>query len=151
MIIEKEINELESLIEQSTKSNPEISARGVDWHIDHSLRSINIMSNELINSNPDEFKWKFNKMRFVIFGMGSIPRGKGRAPEVAQAKGEITKEALHKQLVRAKERLIEIENLPPKSYFNHPSFGMMNLDMTKKLFKIHTCHHLKIIRDIISK
>jgi hypothetical protein len=151
MLIEKEINELENLIGQSGITNPEVSAKGIGWHIDHALRSISLMSKILKKSNPTDFKWQFNKMRFVVFSLRAMPRGKGRAPEPSTNNEEISKSGLESLMADTRKYLIEIENLPTNSYFTHPYFGMMNLAMTKKLIRIHTRHHMKIIRDILGK
>lgn len=151
MLLEKNINDLEQKIEHSDKLAANISDKAVDWHIDHSLKVIIAVLNALQNSDPADYKWKFNLIRSYIFTVGSIPRGKGKAPKSVLPKDHIIKENLFLQLEEAKNRIKFIENLPSKSNFKHPYFGILNLKMTTKFLNIHTKHHLKIINDIISE
>lgn len=149
MLLKKEIQELEEHLKNADKINLSVSQKGVDWHIDHTLRVINGVGIALKTSNPDTYKWKFNWVRTYIFLIGYIPRGKGRAPKSVVAHEEIQIENLKKNLLSAKEILQEIDTLPSNSNFKHPYFGILNLKMTIKFLRIHTRHHLKIMDDIV--
>ncbi|MBT8384256.1 MAG: hypothetical protein KJO83_00950 [Bacteroidia bacterium] len=151
MLLEKIINDLEQKIDHADKLAANISEKAVDWHIDHSLKVIIAVVNALQNSDPADYKWKFNFIRFYIFTVGSIPRGKGKAPKSVLPADHIIKENLLLQLKEAKERLKIIEKLPLNSNFKHPYFGILNVKMTTTFLDIHTKHHLKIINDIVSK
>ncbi|MGE0560702.1 MAG: hypothetical protein AB7O47_02715 [Flavobacteriales bacterium] len=147
------LNQLIDQLEYNTRHhnvvNKKISSKGVDWHIDHSLRVINGVSKSLKNSNPNDYQWKFNFLRFYILSSGVIPRGKGKSPKVVNNDTVIHPEELQKLITEAKDHLTEIHDLPKKSNFKHPYFGVLNLRMTLLFLKIHTHHHLKIIDDII--
>ncbi|MEO0902674.1 MAG: hypothetical protein AAFY00_11940, partial [Bacteroidota bacterium] len=42
-----------------------------------------------------------------------------------------------------------IEGLSEDAHFEHPNFDVINKGQTKRFLKIHTGHHLKIIKDIL--
>lgn len=151
MVLKKQIKEIEELISYHQISNKNISSGGVDWHLDHVLRVVNGVSSALKNSDPLQYKWRFNWKRSYIFILGFIPRGKARAPKTVVAEGDILKEDLIAQVEKAKARLELFANLADNSYFNHPFFGDLNKRRTIKFLEIHTDHHLKIIKDILQK
>ena len=150
MPILQQIEALEKALVKAKKISPAVSEKGIDWHIDHSLRVMIYASKALINSNPDEYKWNFNKWRFIIFLKGSIPRGKGRAPKRVLPKETITTEEIQLQLTEAKELIASLKSLPKKSNFDHPLFGMLKRDKSIKFIGMHTQHHINIINDIIN-
>jgi len=151
MILKKELLEIEQFIKQSHETNTKISTKGIDWHLDHSLKVMIGVSKTLKKSNPADYNKNFNLKRSIIFAMNKIPRGKGRAPKRVLPPEVITKNDLHVELNETKKLFNEIENLPENSNFKHPYFGMLNLKQTKKFLRLHTNHHLKICRDIVNK
>jgi len=144
----EEIVELEKMIAHSEICATPISSKSIDWHIDHSLKVILKISKALKYSEPVTFQWKFNLIRSIIFLTRYIPRGKGKAPKVVLPPDKILKKDLLLQINKVYQNLNEIENLPASSNFEHPYFGSLNLKMSQKFLKLHTNHHLKIIRDI---
>lgn len=62
----------------------------------------------------------------------------------------ITYEALLEQLSEAKKKVTGLQDLPETSSFKHMEFGLLNRDEAARLIEIHTDHHLKIIRDILT-
>jgi hypothetical protein len=146
--IDELINQLEANIEFENLTDLTISKVGVGWHIDHSLKVLNGVIAVLKNSNPEEYKKKFNLMKELIFLLGFIPRGKAKAPKAVRSFETITKEDLLSQVATAKKNSSEIQNLNPKSFFKHPHFNDLNLKETLYFLKLHTKHHLKIINDI---
>jgi hypothetical protein len=141
--------QLESHIPNYEKTNPAVSQSTIGWQIDHSLLVINGVIDQLKNSNPENYKWKFNKWRFIIQITNTIPRGKVRVPKSVKPVDIATLEELTSKLDLAKKSLADMENLPAKSYFTHPFFGDLNLKTTIWFLKLHTTHHLKIITDIL--
>lgn len=143
------LDQLESYIQTYEKTSPAISQSTIGWQIDHSLIVINAVVEELKNSNPKNYKWKFNKIRLLIQIVNTIPRGKVRAPKVVKPIDVATFEDLTKKLELAKKNLAQMETLPANSYFNHPFFGDLKLKTAIWFLKLHTKHHLKIIEDIL--
>jgi hypothetical protein len=148
--LENELAKLEQSLSHRDKSNQNISHVGVAWHLDHSLKVINSICGMLATSDPAEYHWKFNFPRHIVFTLSRIPRGKGRSPKAVLPPGEISKEALVLQIGQAREAIEKLNSLPPKSNFKHPYFGVLNLKQSQKFMRLHSAHHLKIIRDIVA-
>jgi hypothetical protein len=149
--MENLIQQLENNLEHSKKENTLISTSPVEWHIDHTLRVINGITKNLLTSKKEDYKWKFNFARTLVFTLNTIPRGKAKAPKVVTAQKPITNEDILKQLTEAKLNIQQLKNAQPKQNFIHPYFGMLQVKQTIKFLKIHTNHHLKIIKDIVGK
>ena len=143
------INELESNIPNQKLINPSVSKSSVGWHIEHSLLSVKLMIEGLKNSNPENYKWKFNISRIFIMTMNKIPRGKGIAPEISLPENEYNESTMIKNISFTNDMIKEIDKLEPCNFIEHPYFGHMNLKATKKLLILHTVHHIEIIKDII--
>lgn len=151
MFLTPQLITLENYFKNTETINTNISNSSVGWHIDHSLKVLITVSKAVKISKPEEYQLKFNKTRLYIFAKGSIPRGIAKAPKLVLPPENITKEGLIFQLEEANKLLHILEELPEKSNFKHPYFGLLNLPMTKKFLKLHTDHHLKIITDILTK
>ena len=149
MLINKELTEIENFIEKYDQQNIKVSTKGIDWHLDHSLKVIIGVCGQLKKSDPTKYQWKFNVIRVIVYTFNFFPRGKGKSPKVVLPPENISKQDLFNQLDLARKELVLISNLPGKSYFKHPYFGFLDLKKTKKFLKLHTLHHLKICRDII--
>ncbi|MGL2963742.1 DUF1569 domain-containing protein [Flavobacterium sp. RSB2_4_14] len=152
------MNELHQLIDQLEKNvvihqkiNLEVSQASVSWHIDHSLLVINGIITQLKVANPKEYQWSFNWKRTYIQVLNKFPRGKGKAPKVVQPSESATIESLISKIEVAKQNVADMEKLDPNAYFSHPYFGNLNLKATFWFLKLHTKHHLKIIKDINSE
>ena len=131
--------------------NTSISKVSIGWQIDHSLKVIIAVSELLKTSKTEQYQWKFNKWRFIIFAVGFIPRGKAKAPKSVRSFETITLKELENQLEIAKKAVEEIQHLDKKSNFIHPYFGMLDLKQTIYFLNLHTKHHLKIIDAILKK
>ena len=142
--------ELENRISQHNALNEAVSKRPVGWHIEHLLLAFNQMVNALKKSNPEDYKWEFKIMRFLVLSTGWIPRGKAQSPSVVLPikYDEIT---LRNDLEVAKNKLKELEIISTGHCYNHPFFGYLTFDETVRMLGIHTKHHLKIINDILKK
>ena len=149
MFLKEQIATLEKMIDHLELSATQVSAKGIDWHVDHLLKVIIKVSNALKNSDPVVYKWKYNLLRSVIFVSGKIPRGKGKAPKSVLPPEVILKEDLLLQIKEARKHLNEMKELHANSNFKHPYFGVLNLKMTLRFLEIHTNHHLQIIREIL--
>ena len=141
---------LENALPQADKSNSNISARGVDWHLEHSLKIITAICKTVSNSKPEKFKPNFNIYKYYILWSNRIPRGKARSPKPFNNLEAIDHSSLPQSLKKAQKSLSMLNGLHPKQHFEHPMFGDLNLAQSKKFIHIHTAHHLDIIEEIIN-
>ncbi|NNC69779.1 MAG: hypothetical protein HKN90_03040 [Flavobacteriaceae bacterium] len=149
MFLDRQLNEIEALIKKAHTENSRVSKKGIDWHLDHSLKVLINIPKALHNSNPKAYKSNFNFLRFLIYTLNYIPRGTGKAPKHVRTFDPITKEQLIAQFEQAKEALKQLDGLDKNSHFQHPYFGILNLKQSKKMMRLHTDHHLKICREIV--
>lgn len=142
------ISSLESKVKLHQKINASVSNSTVGWQIEHSLITIYKVVNVLKNSNPNDYKWKFNKYKLLITLLGFFPRGKAKAPKIVLPDENITEETLNNSLEKVKKALYDWDALNKNAHFPHPFFGNLNKKSTMWFLNMHTNHHLKIINDI---
>lgn len=147
--LEKLLDQFESRIPLFAKENLAISKSNVGWHIEHSLLVITGITKVLLQSNPNEYQWKFKLSRLLIFILGKIPRGKAKAPEVVVPKDAISETQLLANLERTRNIILDLKSISKERYFDHPFLGKLKKKDTIRFLEIHTKHHLKIINDII--
>jgi len=129
--------------------NKQISQAKVGWHIQHSLMVVNNIIHALKNTDPNAYHWSFNLNRVLIFSMGKIPRGKGKAPKTVMPTEDMNTKLLYEFIEKAKTNVGFLPQLHPKQHFTHPYFGQLKLKPTIKFLVMHTKHHLEIIEDIL--
>lgn len=149
--LDDELVEIGSHIGAFETVNKDVSEVSIGWHLDHLLLTINKIYGELIASNPEDYRNRFNITRMMMFSSNQIPRGKATSPTIVTPSGVIKSASINEKYQLAKQVAPLIDNLPENAYFKHPSAGYLNRDDAKRFLKIHTEHHLKIIRDIIKK
>lgn len=142
------LNEFELKIPLYKKTNPSISSSTIGWQIEHSLKTILLIVDTIKKSNPDNYKWEFNKNRFLILMLNFIPRGRAKAPKIVQPNELITQESLRESLEKARQNLSNWKEIDTNSYFTHPYFGDLNKSKTEWFLLLHTKHHFKIVNDI---
>lgn len=148
--LQTSLDQLKSHILDFEKVNTAVSTSTVGWQIDHSFLVINNVVDAIKKSNPNDYKWKFNKNRFLVQTiLRKIPRGKVRAPKAVQPLEEITLEHLKNQLELTRNNITGLASLEAKNYFTHPFMGDLNLRTSIHFLELHTKHHLKIIEDIV--
>lgn len=147
--ITKLVLQLEKKLPDLEKENQLVSVKPIGWHIQHSLLVVQQIIISLKQSNPKEYKWKFNFWRLVVMGKNKIPRGKGKAPSRVLPKEEITEQTLNDAIKNTKIAIKELGNLERDHFFTHPFFGDLNLKPAKKFIALHTQHHIDIINDIL--
>lgn len=145
------LSKIEAQIPNKGLQNHSVSKSDIGWQLDHTIKVFNAVSAWTENSNPKEYKQKFNFWRSVLFPLCYIPRGKGRAPKRVLPPDTILKEDLLNQLQQARQHLEMIKPLPKTSYFKHHIFGMLTKQQTLRFLEMHTKHHLKIVNDILKQ
>jgi hypothetical protein len=148
-MLHKEFRVIQEYIDYQEKKNLKISKADVGWHLDHSLKVINSVFEALETSNSNDYKKKFNVLRLFTFTLGSFPRGKAKSPKRVLPPVIILKGDIENQLEKAILNFKKIENLEENQFFMHPLFKQLNKKQTIKFLRLHTNHHLKIVRDII--
>ncbi len=147
--LDLQLMELEEYFPFHHCTNRLVSKASVGWHISHSFKVINQVSDTLRNSQPEKYKKEFCLSRTVVFLTGRFPRGKAKAPEAVIPEEEIALENLIQDLDKVKQNLSSFEALEENNYFRHPYFKQLNKVHSKRLIEVHTMHHLKIVRDIL--
>jgi hypothetical protein len=151
MTVEKIISELVQNLKHHEKITPSVSAKSVAWQINHILKVIIISCKAIKKSDPADYKWKFSKMKSVVFLTGTIPRGIAKAPKIVMPEENTSLVELEVQIIEAKQQIEAIQDLPKKANLKHPYFGFLDLKESKRFLEIHSYHHLKIIKDIVKK
>ncbi|HEU4791105.1 MAG TPA: DUF1569 domain-containing protein [Flavobacterium sp.] len=147
--LKKLLIELENKIPNQELINPLVSKSSVGWHIEHSLLTMNLVLESIQKSNPDNYKRTFNFNRFLVFTLNKIPRGKVKAPKMVRPQEDFTTDSLKSHLEKVKSNLEKLDTLSANNYFEHPFMGQLNLKPTIRFIKIHTRHHINIIKEII--
>ncbi|PTX62233.1 hypothetical protein C8N46_103333 [Kordia periserrulae] len=147
--LHNELKEIENYIQDFKSVNSNVSKVSVGWHLEHLLLTITKIYEKMEKSNPKEYRNRFNFTKMMIFSSNQIPRGKATAPTIVTPSETIELVSINKKIILAKQLASKIDNLPENTFFKHPSAGYLNRDDAKRFLKIHTEHHLKIIRDIL--
>ena len=144
------IDELETKLPFIEQKKESVSQVTVGWHLEHSLLALIKMISAVENSNPADYKKKFNLQRSVVLLLDKFPRGRGRAPDSVKPGEEITMANITGLLVKAKQKAGSFEKISQDKFFKHPIFGDLRGKHARRIIVIHTLHHIKIINDIIS-
>ncbi|NER17007.1 DUF1569 domain-containing protein [Spongiivirga citrea] len=145
-----EIITLEKYIQHRDVKNTNVSQVAVAWHLDHTLKTINRIAENLETSDPNLYESSFSVPRLMSNTFGFIPRGRAESPQNVRPPEIIKTEDIYNQIKEVKQNLEKIDSLDEKVFFEHPVFNNLNRDQTRRFLKVHTQHHLKIIRDILN-
>jgi len=138
--MQQKINELNELIKElnlyipkKDKVNSVVSQKSIGWHIHHSLLVLGGITQGLKDSKPENYQSEFNFKRLVVFTLGKIPRGKGKAPKQVIPEEGIPAEKIIKLSGIISAQMEVYKTLNPKNHFKHFSFGVLDLNQTIKL------------------
>ncbi len=146
-----EFTKIEQLVSKRDAKNTQVSSASVAWHLDHMLKTINQISDRVIDSNPDDYTYNFNIQQVVVHTTGMIPRGAAQSPQNVRPPKVIQTDSIYIQLKDAKTKISKLISLDEDAYFEHPVFDNLDRDQTRRFLEIHTKHHLKIIKDILDE
>ena len=150
MFLQSQLSELKKHISHYDILNTKVSWVSVWRHIDHSLIVIRDVMKQVIDSDPNQYRWSCNIWRIIVLGIGIIPRGRAKAPDFTLPTNNISPESIASHLHEVQTLLPLFESLTDNhKYLDHPFFGKLTLKQSKRNLIIHTNHHLKIICDII--
>ena len=149
--LNKLVNTLAQQIPKQAMVNTSVSKTSVGWHIEHCLLIINQVIEALENSNPEAYKRTFDVRRNLVMFFGIIPRGKVKTPKRVQPQNDINEDLLTQHIAVTEKKLAVLNQLQPNKYFHHPFLGDFKLKPAVRFLAVHTNHHLKIIKDIVSK
>lgn len=148
--MQRELDELDNWAHRPDAFVPAVSGWSIHRQVDHcavSIREILGVVHQLLDGGG-EVGGRLGPMGTVILLTGWIPRGKAQAPEVVLPAEVVDVGALHASIAEAR-RLVETAH-PERGgkRFLHPALGPMNARQWLRFARIHTRHHVKIVRDI---
>jgi len=146
-----DIETLRTAVRSAGRTASSVSKWSVGMHIHHCCLAATGICRSLSESTPPPPASRFSFVSWVVFLSGRIPRGRGKSPDVAVPKTDVSSEELLTLLDECDRAVGEAERLDSESWFDHFAFGILTRDRALKLIGIHNRHHLRIIADILSK
>ncbi len=129
---------------------PAVSEWSIGMHVHHCCLAMVGFCQSLIASTPPTPRSRFSLVTAVVFSSGRIPRGRGRSPDVALPRQDVSPAELWTLLDQSERILTEVHDLDPKTWCRHVVFGVLDRDKTLRFILIHNRHHLRIISDIVA-
>jgi hypothetical protein len=142
-------NQFEAQVVDYTKSNTEVSAGNIGWHMVHSCLVIDSVIGSVLKSDPSKFKKKFSFKAFMVLLLNQFPRGKAKAPSFTIPSEEENPASILNHIKLTRTNLEALLKANKNQYFTHPIFGELNKKDTIRFLYVHTYHHYKIIKDIL--
>lgn len=129
-----------------------------DWDVAQHLVHLALVDTSILNvleRDPAESKplrGGPNPLGRCMLALGFIPRGKGRAPAIANPR-EPELSDVAPQIERTQQRFVDLEPALPRLEQSGPlaphfAFGKLNGKQWLRFVDIHHHHHDKIVRDI---
>jgi len=147
--LDKELNQIESYLSSMDKINVEVSKAPVKWHLYHSLKVINGVLKEAQNSIPEEYNPKTNRQWRYVSIFNKIPRNKVTAPSKVNPSYNIQKDQIIAELQKARKSIEGWSDLEKNNFYKHAVLANLNKRKIKKFLRVHSRHHLKIVKDIL--
>lgn len=143
--------QIEELIKEEDALNENVSKWFVHNHLEHILRANSSILDKILEGQPTLVKKSKSFFAYVMMLTGSIPRGKGESPDFLQPKN-IGTELMLNELQSIKEKINKVDLKKGGILVEtHPYFGTLSINEWIRFMRIHTEHHLKIIKDIKNK
>jgi len=148
MKLDKEFLKIENYISVMEKSDKDVSKAPVKWHLLHLLQVIKGVIDNATSSDTVEFNSKSNLIWKYTSLFGKIPRGKITSPDVVNPKFDITEIEIRTTIDEAKLSVSQWSKLKKNNFYDHHILLHLNKRKIKRFLKVHTRHHLRIVRDI---
>lgn len=92
----------------------------------------------------------------VLLWLGRFPRGRGRSPKPFVPPSDVGRAALEEKVAAGRAALSDLEACTPRmkrlaARRRHPVMGMLDATEWMRFARMHTDHHLCIVRDILSE
>lgn len=150
MSLERELDELDAWAGRPDVSAPAVSGWSIHRQVEHSaiaVREILGVVHQLL-AGGGEMGGRVGPTGALILLTGWIPRGKAQAPEVVMPAETPDVGAIRAAITEARRLAATAAPAPGGRRFLHPALGPMNARQWLRFARIHTRHHLKIVRDI---
>lgn len=142
------LTELRRFVSHTALSAPAVSDWSVGMHVHHCCLATIEICRALSDSTPPPPRARWSLLTLAVFLSGRIPRGRGRSPEIAMPKRDVTEAELLSLLDQCNQSVTEVMELDRGSWFRHFAFGVLHRDKALRLIHIHNRHHLRILADI---
>lgn len=132
------------------RSRSEVSHWTVGQHVLHVLMSANGIIDSLHASPRGQGRERLSLLKFASLTFSHIPRGKAKAPDVVRPQDVVTEHMVRDAYSAFQQRLPGIKDIAKDHWFRHPVFGDLLRDNALRFIEVHSHHHSKIIKDIVS-
>lgn len=144
------LGELRRSVASADALAPVVSGWSVGMQIQHCCLAMIGVCRQILASQPPPPTSRFSPLTTLIFLSGRIPRGRGKSPEQAVPREDVSRDELMGMLDESERLLVSVRAGPAGAWYDHFKFGVMNRDLTLKFIRIHNRHHLRIISDILA-
>ncbi len=144
------VEDLRTSVPSAALRAPAVSEWSIGMHVHHCCLAMIRVCQSLTASTPPPLRSRFSLVTTIVFSSGRIPRGRGRSPDVALPRQDVSPAELRTLLDQCERLLIEAPDLDPKTWFRHFAFGVLDRDKALRFIHIHNRHHLRIISDIMA-
>lgn len=99
---------------------------------------------------------RVNLLGWLLLWMGRLPRGRAQAPAFSHPSADLSREELARSLARNRQAMAALEpflSLLPhlEGRMPHQIFGMLDARQWLRFVRVHSAHHLRIIRDVAGR
>ena len=147
--LEEQFATMYALVPQLVVRDTDTSGWSVSQHLEHICIVAGGFAVVLLTGRGPRLVPTHPEYRPEVLNEGRIPRGKVKAPPVAQPTGIEDPDALTALLKKTHGRLKKAMSQPPDRSADHPLLGTFSRDEVFRFLVVHNAHHLAIIDDIL--
>lgn len=147
----KRLDTIEDLSPHLEAFSAEVSNWTVGQQVDHVISATSAFSVLLLREKKSDGSAEVSPLKGPILTSGVFPRGVVKAPVGLDNPSQLNTTALSKALLKCRNRVVKLNDLPMDAVATHHLLGEMTRDEVIRFLTIHLDHHLAIIRDILAK